>query len=92
MAQKVGQSLCFSVFYFHAYTIRINCGKLQKIVKTFSCAKRHKMTFSLVFLLKIGKLHFYDYLRNKAHSPTLNFAICLSRQITYVKKSKIQKL
>ena len=34
------------------------------------------MTFSLVFLLKIGKLHFSDYLRNQAHSPTLNFAFC----------------
>ena len=75
--QKEGLVLIFlSAFYFHAYTIRINCGKLQKILKTFSCAKRHKMTFSLVFLLKIGKLHFSDYLRNKAHSPTLNFAFC----------------
>ena len=66
----------FLCIYFHAYTIRINCGKLQNILKTFGCAKRHKMTFSLVFLLKIGKLHFSDYLRNKAHSPTLNFAFC----------------
>ena len=29
------------------------------------------MTFSFVFLLKIRKVHFSDYLRNKAHSPTL---------------------
>ena len=34
------------------------------------------MTFSLVFLLKIKKLHFSDYLRNKARSPTLSFAFC----------------
>ena len=66
----------FSMFYFHAYAIRINCGKLQKNSKTFRCGKKHKMTFSLVFLLKIVKLHFCDYLRNKAHSPTLNFAFC----------------
>ena len=31
------------------------------------------MTFSSVFLLKIGKLLFSHYLRNKAYSPTLNF-------------------
>ena len=42
------------------------CGSLKKNLKTFSCAKRHKMTFSLVFLLKMGKLHSSDYLRNKA--------------------------
>ena len=78
IAQKVGLawSLCSSLFYFHTHTIRIICGKLKKYSKTFSCEKRHKMTFSLVFLLKIGKLHFSDYLRNKAHSPTLNFAFC----------------
>ena len=35
-----------------------------------------KKIFSLVFLLKIVKLHFCDYLRNKARSPTLNFAFC----------------
>ena len=70
------RSLCFSLFYFYTHTIRIICGKLKKYSKTFSCEKRHKMTFSLVFLLKIGKLHFSDYLRNKAHSPTLNFAFC----------------
>ena len=34
------------------------------------------MTFFLVFLLKIGKLHFSDNLRNYAWSPTLNFAFC----------------
>ena len=34
------------------------------------------MTFSLVFLLKMGKLHFSDCLRNKARSPTLSFAFC----------------
>ena len=64
------------VFYFHAYTIRIDCGKLQKILKTFSYEKRNEMIFSLAFLLKIGKLYFSDYLRNKACSPTFNFAFC----------------
>ena len=49
------------------------------------------MTFSLLFLFKIRKLHFSDYLRNKARSPTLSllFAIYMSRQVTYYKK--IQK-
>ena len=40
IAQKVGPVLCFSVFYFHAYAIRIDCGKLQKNLKTFSCQKK----------------------------------------------------
>ena len=68
--------------------------KVTKNLKTFSCDKRHKMIFSFVFLLKIGKLHFSDYLRNKAHSPTFNFAFCNlheQKSNTY-KKSKIRKL
>ena len=46
------------------------------------------MTFSLVFLLKMGILHFYDYLRNKGGYPTLYFAIFaiyMGRQVTYMK-------
>ena len=45
------------------------------------------MTFSLVFLLKKGKLRLFDYLRNKAHSSTLNFAFCnLHEQISNIYK------
>ena len=68
--------------------MEINCGKLQKNLNTFSHKNRHKMTFSLVFQLKIRKLHLSHYLRNKARSPTLSFAfaIYMSRQVTYLKK------
>ena len=48
------------------------------------------MVFSLVFLLKIGRLHFSDYLR-KRPGPLLLillFAIYMSRQATYVKKNQ----
>ena len=34
------------------------------------------MTFSLVFLLKMDILHFYDYLRNKGGYHPLFFAFC----------------
>ena len=34
------------------------------------------MIFSLVFLLKIDILHFYDYLRNNGGYSTLFFAFC----------------
>ena len=34
------------------------------------------MTFSLVFLLKMYILHFYDHLKNKGGYPTLYFAFC----------------
>ena len=47
------------------------------------------MTFALVFPLKMGMLHFCDYLRNKGGVP--HFIFCLlqfymSRQITYIKE------
>ena len=46
------------------------------------------MIFSFIFLLKIGKLHFSDYLRNKAHSPTFNFAFCnLHEQTSNIHKN-----
>ena len=34
------------------------------------------MSFSLVFLLEMDMLDFYDYLRNKGGYPTLIFAFC----------------
>ena len=55
----------------------------------FSYEKRHKMAFSLVFLLKTGKIHFSDYLRNPLPYPLLYillFAVYMSMQATYIKK------
>ena len=45
------------------------------------------MTFSLVFLLKIDILDFYDYLRNRVGTPLyfLLFANYMSRKVTYIK-------
>ena len=70
-----------SPYYVSLYFIFMHL-PLELIVESykksenFKLWKRYKMIFSLVFLLKIGKLHFYDYLRNKAPSPTFNFAFC----------------
>ena len=65
--------LCFIFMHMPLGLIVENYKKIQKLLDV---EKKHKMTFSLVFLLKIVKLHFCDYLRNKARSPTLNFAFC----------------
>ena len=49
------------------------------------------MTLSLVFLLKIGKLHF-SYILETRPTPLLYvllFAIYMSRQVTYLTKLEI---
>ena len=76
IAQKVGPVPMFLCILFSCIYHKDRLWKVKKNLNTFSCEKRHKLTFSLVFLLKIGKLHFSDYLRNKACPPYFKFYFC----------------
>ena len=70
------------------------CKKLETKLKTFSVKKRHKRTFSLVFLLKIGKLHFSLIISETRLAPLLQFllfAMFICRQIIHIKNFKNSK-
>ena len=66
----------FLCFIFMHMLLGLIVESYKKIQKLLVVEKLHKMTFSLVFLLKMVKLHFCDCLRKKACSPTLNFTFC----------------
>ena len=60
----------------------------------FGIEKMHKFAFFLLFLLKIGILHFCEQIENKGGLSTLNrlFVIGIGYGITYKKIWEIQLL
>ena len=44
----------------------------------------HKFAFFLLFLMKIGILHFCEWIKNKGGSPTSKYAFCHKHRVSVI--------